>query len=159
MDALKDLHREGISLAGVDISKAHLLELKLENAYLRDANFAGAILPRANLSGAELWSANLSGADLREANLTGAYIGEANLTEADLRDANLTGAALPRSNLRDIKNWQRIQSIELAIIYDVDNPPDGFIEWATEHGAVIIKDEEEWKRLLREKEQEKTKEK
>ena len=99
--------------------------------------------------------ANLAGAYLGDAKLTEADLGGANLTEAYLGDAKLAGANLCRANLAYIKNWQRIQSIELANIYDVDNPPDGFIKWATENGAVSIEDD----RLLREKEQEKTKEK
>ena len=218
-DALQDLNSDGISLAGVDISKAYLPKLNLENADLSGANLTGAdllganltgaelpyanltevILPDSNLTGAILLGANLTGAILSDANLAGAELWEANLNEAFLSGANLTGAILKgayladaslfRANLagalltdanlagasiysanlaganlrganfKDIGDWQTIESIESANIYGVKNPPDGFIEWAIEHGAVSIKNDKEWKKLLSEKRQEKTKEK
>jgi len=220
-DALEDLHKDEISLASVDISQAHLPELKLAGAILYDANLAGAYLADANLTGADLekanlakanldnanlagawlWGANLTGADLSAANLTGANLNDANLTEANLNDANLTGADLSaanltgawlaganltgtdlvsanlteailydanlagaylgdanlakanliHANLKDIKSWRYIETIQYANIYDVNNPPGGFIEWATvsKQGAVRIKDEEEWRKLVR----------
>jgi uncharacterized protein YjbI with pentapeptide repeats len=197
MDALQDLHREGISLGGVDISKAHLPKLNLENADLTNANLSETCLQFANLTGATLVRANLAGADLRFANLTGANLLGANLTRAflhepnltgalllnanfseaylefanltgaillnanlagaDLYDANLTGAILYEANLTNIKNWQEIKCIEEANIFGVKNPPDGFIEWATKHGAVSIDEIEELKKSLSEKNQEKTK--
>ena len=61
---------------------------------------------------------------------------------------------LRNSNLTDIKGWRRIKSIEFANIYGVKNAPKGFVEWAKGHGAVSIEDNEEWKRMLRKKEQE-----
>lgn len=250
MDALQDLHRDEISLAGVDISMAHLPRLKLDYSDLRRANLAGADLSDANLTGAKLFRANLVGAvledvnlpeaslyqanlaeanlmranltgvDLRRAkldgaklihaklagarledanlpgaslswaNLTGAclyranfskaYLMDANLTEAkledvtlpganlwranlagvglyranlseaNLMDANLTGANLTKANLKDIKNWQKIKSIKSANIYEVEHPPVGFIEWAKEHGAVIM-GYDEFEKFLQEK--------
>lgn len=164
IDALQDLNRDGVSLAGVDLSKAHLPKLNLENADLLRANLTEAALWEANLAKANLEGANLAKAVLVDANLAGAWFRGANLTEAILVDANLTGARLDSANLtgadlRNIRGWQSIKSIELANIYDVKNPPDGFIEWAQEHGAVLIEDDEEWKKLLREKRQEQTKEK
>ncbi|MFZ2148771.1 MAG: pentapeptide repeat-containing protein, partial [Sedimentisphaerales bacterium] len=160
IDALQDLHRDGISLTGVDISKAHLPKLNLENAHLTYANLTEADLRFANLSRANLWGANLTraflydvnlagaflydanltGAWLPEANLTGAALWNANLTGANLDDANLAGAFLYDANLTNIKNWQKIKRIEEANIFSVKNPPDEFIKWATEHGAVIIED-------------------
>jgi uncharacterized protein YjbI with pentapeptide repeats len=190
IDALQDLHRDGISLAGVDISKANLPNLNLENADLSDANLAEVNLYYANLTRAELrdanlteadfWNANLTEANLRDANLIGAKLRDVDLTGASLYYANLTGADLSyadlteanltntnlaevnlmntnltRANLMNIRNWQDIKSIEQAMIYDVNNPPDGFIGWAKEHGAVLIEDDEEWKRLLQEQTKEK----
>ena len=159
MDALQDLNREGISLGGVDISKAHLPKLNLENADLTNANLSETCLQFANLTGATLVRANLAGADLRFANLTGANLLAANLTRVFLYEPNLAGALLYDANLTNIKNWQEIKCIEEANIFGVKNPPDGFIEWATEHGAVSIDEIEELKKLLSEKRQEKTKEK
>jgi len=146
IDALQDLYREGISLAGVDISKAHLPKLNLKNANLWDANLTEAKLLYANLSGARFGRANLTRAVLSDANLAGADLREANLTGATLQSANLTGA-----DIESITNWQGIQNIELANIYGVKEAPEGFIEWAIEHGAVRIEDDEEFEKFMEEK--------
>ncbi len=208
-DALQDLHRDGISLVGVDVSQAYLPQIELEKASLWKANFSKAnlfgatlshaVLQEANLSGANLsctdlseaglygtdvskanlWGANLSMVNLPRANLShsnlskakfsGANLSEANLSETDLisadiseanlRGTNLFGANLSESNLMNVDNWQKIRSIKLANIYGIKNPPEGFIEWAIEHGAVDIKYEWEWKKFIRDKRQEQTKEK
>lgn len=107
--ALHDLHRDHISLAGVDISEAHLLLLDLEGANLTRANLAaarliGASLDRADLTGANLEEADLTGptfveANLKSANLTQAVLRFADLAGASLRDANLTKADLEEANL------------------------------------------------------------
>jgi len=63
------------------------------------------------------------------------------------------------ADLTNIKNWRQIESIEKANIYGVKNPPDGFVEWAMENGAVSIENLAEWKKLINEKRQDKTEEK
>jgi hypothetical protein len=75
-----------------------------------------------------------------------------NLAGASLSHTDLDGAKLGDANLTNITYWQQIKSIELANIYGVRNPPDGFIEWAIRKGAVSIEDNEEWEKLIREKE-------
>jgi hypothetical protein len=60
-DALRDLHKDGVSLAGVPLSKANLNELKLPRADLGGADLTGARLSDADLSGARLSDADLSG--------------------------------------------------------------------------------------------------
>lgn len=191
IDALQDLNKDRVSLAGVDVSKANLRFINLEKADLTDANFyeadlwnanfAGAFMGRANLSGASMIKANLSkaqllfaklpgadlrmadlsgalmihanlsGADLEGANLSGALLEDANIPRAKLLDANLSGADLKTADLKDIVAWGDILSIKLANIYGIKNPPDGFVEWAKEHGAVSIKSTDEWKKLIEEK--------
>lgn len=154
VQALQDLNKDKVSLAGVDISKAYLLDLNLKNAnlteaILTDANLPGAILSNANLTEANFYFADLTGADLSDADLTGTFLQLTNFAEANLSHANLN----------NIRFWQEIKSIEKANIYDVKNPPDGFVEWAKEQGAVSIKDDREWEKFLREKIQEQIKEK
>jgi Pentapeptide repeats (8 copies) len=62
--ALEELHNDGESLMGVDLStKAYLLGLTLPGADLEGANLEGAILRGANLRGADLGNANLKGID------------------------------------------------------------------------------------------------
>jgi uncharacterized protein YjbI with pentapeptide repeats len=189
INALYELNRDKVSLAGVDISKAYIPSLSLAEADLSDANFTMASLKRANLAGADLAGANLSqallehanlrDADLRHANLTDANLSYADLSNANLVEASLTGANLAQVDLKGanlaradlcyadlwyadlttIKSWQKIKSIELANIYGVKNAPDGFIEWAMTNGAVSIAivDYEEWRKLTREKMEEKKK--
>ena len=179
MDALQDLNGDDVSLAGVDISNATLRGINLEHANLREANFSGAHLYEANLSMTHLYKAKMSRVFLQEADLSGADLSHADLNRADLSHADLAGAVLYYANLSDtglgnanlaganlygaditkITGWQSIKSIEFANIYGIKSPPEGFIEWALEHGAVSIEDEDEWKKLRREKEQEQTKEK
>ena len=206
IDALQDLNKDKVSLAGVDISKAILPKLNLASAELGSANltntelvhsnFAGANLYGASLAEARLSSANLAdailinvdlhGADLCGVNLTGATLRYANLSDVELCNANLTGANLhitnltganlsnaslaeaalvgadvsgtyfseadlSKADLRDISLWQNIKRIKHANIYDVKNAPDGFIEWATENGAVSIESDKEWQKLINEK--------
>jgi uncharacterized protein YjbI with pentapeptide repeats len=98
-DALQDLNRDRIPLVGVDISKAYLPELNLEDAELRDADLTRAKLKDAILSRADLTGANLAEAVLEDANLPGARLTRANLTRACLWKADLTDANLPEANL------------------------------------------------------------
>ena len=125
-DALQDLHEDGISLVGVDVSQAYLTHLELPNADLTKANLSKANLFHATLTNtviqdANLFKAYLDSADLRKAKLYRANLIDANLCntklmEAELNDANvydakliladlsgadLTGANLMLANLHD----------------------------------------------------------
>jgi len=176
IEALEDLNSDGISLMGVDISKAYLPMLNLEDADLTGANLAGAIFWDANLAGAYLTDANLAEANLSGANLAGATLFRANLMEAKLYSAilskanltganlsgaklgsaNLTGANFDKANLRGAFLWSYgiwwlIESIEFANIYGVDAPEE-FVKWAIEQGgAVSIEDYDEWQKFIDEK--------
>lgn len=85
IQALEELKREQVSLAGVDLSKGWFLEIDLQNANLQSAN----------LQSAKFW-----GGDLRFADLSGA-----DLSGADLRFADLRGADLKFANLQNAKFW------------------------------------------------------
>lgn len=168
------------NLFGATLSHAVLQYANLSEADVSEANLSGALLTMANLSktnlshsnlfeaglySADVSEANLSGAKLFEANLTGAnlshaYLFEANLSRANLNEVNFYGADLSEANLwksdlLGIKNWRDIKSIKQANIFGVENPPDGFVKWATGQGAVIIEDEKEWIKLVQEKTQQK----
>ncbi|HEY44610.1 MAG TPA: hypothetical protein G4O11_11575 [Anaerolineae bacterium] len=158
---LCDATFHGVDLSDANLTGAKLTNAKLtESANLTDANFPGAILHHADLSGAKLISANLTGADLSWAVLTGADLFEAQLNEAKIIDANLTeaklagadltgadltraqlfqadltGADLSNANLLNIRQYDFTKSVKDAKIYNVKNPPGGFLEWAQKHGA------------------------
>jgi uncharacterized protein YjbI with pentapeptide repeats len=115
IDALQELHRDGVSLAGVNLAQAVLPGLDLSCteklfgrkccANLVNANLSGAKLPDANLRGAALYQANLSGAFPIHANLSGVDLTLANLRGAALLGTNLTGANLWGANLCDATLW------------------------------------------------------
>lgn len=133
--ALEDLHRDGVSLQGVDLSgKAFLSGLELPGASLGSANFQGAILVGADLQGADLsvadlqgatlWCANLRGAILWCAKLQGADLGGANLEGADLSDASFQGAILVQVNLSTTRGLTRERVLFAADWRGAALPPD-----------------------------------
>jgi Pentapeptide repeats (8 copies) len=120
VDALQDLVRNGVSLAGVQLDDAWLEGLVLPGADMRLAT-----LRHANLRGADLRNANLEQADLTGADLTGANLGQAGLT--NLRGADLTG----------LRGWDGPASASYLLLEGARHAPRGFIEWALEHGASL----------------------
>jgi serine/threonine protein kinase, bacterial len=83
-----------IDLNGLDLSKAHLPSIMLNNANCAHINFQGA-----NLSAGRFEKADLSGAIFKDAILTKGFFSYANLQNADLRGADLNGAYLNYANL------------------------------------------------------------
>ncbi|HTL04810.1 MAG TPA: pentapeptide repeat-containing protein [Gemmatimonadales bacterium] len=131
VDALQDLNRNGVSLAGVRLDGAwlegiDLTRARLSRASLREANLSGAKLGGANLEGADLSGTNLTGADLQGAFLKGADLSGAFLGTADLRTADLAG----------LRGWDSIQTASYLQIDNVRHPPPGFKQWALERGAL-----------------------
>lgn len=133
--ALEDLHRDGVSLQGVDLSgRAFLSGLELPGAGLGSTNLQGAILVCANLQRADLsdanlqeailWCANLQEAILWGANLQGADLGGANLQGADLSDANFQGAILVQVDLSRARGLTRERVLSAADWRGAALPPD-----------------------------------
>jgi hypothetical protein len=163
IDALQELNRDGVPLVGVDVSTAFLQGLRLPRAHLLRSNFHAADvrdsdLSFANLSDSDLGSANfrqsnlqsvslqradLTGADLTDANLSGANLDHADLAGADLTGVDLSGATLSDANLSDTTltnlRWREISNLRNATIFGVKDPPEGFVAWALQHGAVAPK--------------------
>jgi uncharacterized protein YjbI with pentapeptide repeats len=67
------------------------------------------------------------------ANLTGANLSRTDLSRADLRNADLQAIV-----------WRDIQSIRLANIKGIKNPPPDFVDWAMKNGAVSLSNDDEW---------------
>jgi uncharacterized protein YjbI with pentapeptide repeats len=122
--AIQDLLRDGVSLAGIDLTDAILPNVDFKNADLRqgrfwraellDADFQRAVLSgsrfnesllnRANFSEARLKNVEFGEACLEDANFSHADLEEANFYNAKLRnaaftDSNLSGAKLERADL------------------------------------------------------------
>ena len=131
IDALQDLNRNEISLAGVRLDGAWLQGIalpgaRLSQASLRETNLTGANLQAANLEAANLTDANLTGADLRRAFLKGADLTGVHLGTADLRGADLT----------ELRGWSAIRAASYLQIGEIRHAPPGFRQWALEHGAI-----------------------
>src|SRR6266852_1763674 len=109
IEALHELHLDGVPLVGVNVSGAFLQGIDLQHARLlrsdftmadvrnsnfQSADFADAILTSANFRNSILSKASFSGAQLDDvdffgSDLRGADFSDANLSNADLRNANL----------------------------------------------------------------------
>ena len=146
IDALQELNDDGVALIGVDVADAYLEGVRLENAAARRANFSGTDLRDARFAGARLddaslhW-ANLRNADLHNTSLTGANFEDADLSGASLAGADVAQASLARADLTgadlsQLQHWQSLKSLRGANLYQVKNPPAGFLPWALQQGAV-----------------------
>ena len=153
IDALEELHQDGVLLVGVDVSDAFLQGVDLNGANLLRANFRSADVRDGSFIGAQLedvdlTSANLRHADLRKADLQNANLEDADLFGADLGQADLSGARLSKANLRNTDlhgiKWQEIAEIKLANVFGVKNAPPGFLQWAAKMGAVSVESDAGW---------------
>ncbi len=152
IEALQELNADKVPLVGVDVSSAFLQGLKLERANLLRADFSAADLRNSDLKSADFTSADLHSANFRGSDLDAASFQDANLKDADLTGSNLSGAKFNNADLSDadlsfadLRNveWQHLKSITAANIYSVKNAPDGFVEWALKHGAILTPQENE----------------
>jgi len=145
IEALQELDRDGVPLVGVDVSGAFLQGIRLPRARLlradlnavdaRNSDFQAADFTNANLHAGNFRESNLSGANLQDADLSEADFCSANLNEVVLDGATLDAADLGNSDFGKVK-WQKIKSLKGANIRHVRNAPEGFIQWAMQHGAV-----------------------
>ena len=131
LEALRDLLRNGVSLAGINLDDAWLEGVVLPRATLVRGSLRRANLVRANLAGA-----NLEGADLRDAELVGANLAGAYLRGANLTNARLSAAIIDGADLHEVIGWQEVRSISHASIAGVHHAPVGFVAFARQRGAV-----------------------
>jgi hypothetical protein len=160
--AILDLYSDRVSLDGIDLSFANLPNLNIPGAKFYQGKFIKAHLENSNFSYADMINGDFSNAVLVNSNFRHAFLAGANFSEAFLLDADLSdtsliiadfskafldGADLSNAYLAQIKGWETIQDISSANIYGVKNPPEGFVEWATQNGAVSIENKNEWKNI------------
>jgi hypothetical protein len=131
VDALADLVRNDVSLAGINLDHAWL-----ESIDLRDASLPMASFEKCNLQGAQFDGARLDGANFRHATLTAASFAGASLRGADLTGARLSAANLAGADLTDVRGWREVASFAHANVEGVRAAPRGFVEWARMGGAV-----------------------
>src|SRR5271167_2172702 len=145
IEALQELDQDGVPLVGVDVSGAFLQGIRLPRARLLRADLNAVDARNSDFHGADFTNANLHSGNFRESNLSGANFQDADLSEADFCSAKLNGAVLDgatldgadlgHADLGEMK-WQHIRSVKGANIRQVRNAPEGFIQWATQYGAV-----------------------
>ena len=131
VDALADLVRNEVSLAGINLDGAWLESIDLRRAALPMASFE-----KTNLQGAKFDGARLDGACFRGANLSAASFINASLRGADLTGARLSAVNLAGADLFDVRGWREIASVAHANVDELRAAPRGFIEWARLNGAV-----------------------
>ena len=131
VDALADLVRNDVSLAGINLDGAWLESIDLRNAMLAMASFE-----KTNLQGARLDGARLDGASFRGATLTAVSFADASLRGADLTGARLSAANLAGADLTDVRGWREVASFAHTNVEGVRGAPRGFVEWARMGGAV-----------------------
>ena len=145
IDALQQLNADHIALTGVDVSSAFLQGLHLPHARLTRSNLSAADLRDSDLRFADLTWADLRYANFRNANLEHVVFDHANLHDSDLSSARLVAANFDQADLTntdlhsaDLQSiaWQHLAAVLNANIAGVRNPPDGFVAWALQHGAV-----------------------
>lgn len=131
VDALADLVRNGVSLAGINLDGAWLESIDLRQAALPMASFE-----KTNLQGARFDDARLDGACFRGANLSAASLTNASLRGADLTGARLSAVNLAGADLFDVRGWREIATVAHANVAELRAAPRGFVEWARLNGAV-----------------------
>ena len=131
IDALADLVRNDVSLAGINLDGAWLESIDLRLAQLPMASFE-----KTNLQGARFDGARLDGACFRGANLSAASFTNASLRGADLTGARLSAVNLAGADLFDVRGWREIATVAHANVGELRAAPRGFIEWARLNGAV-----------------------
>jgi len=153
IDALQELNEDGVPLVGVDVSGAFLQGVHLHKARLIRSNFSAADVRNSDFSDADLEDSELRSANFRQSNFTNASLAGTHLEDADFQNANLSdcelsGATLDGADLRFVTftnlGWNHILSIKRANLFGVRNAPAGFLQWASQHGAVQIEKDEDW---------------
>ena len=145
IEALQELNEDGVPLVGVDVSGAFLRRVGLPHAKMvrasldavdaRNSDFHDTDLTTASLRAGNFRDSDLSDANFDYADLSGADLCRANLSGSSLDGATLDEADLGNTDLKGVK-WQKIASLAGANVRNVRNAPPGFVDWATQHGAV-----------------------
>jgi len=150
IEALQELDQDGVPLVGVDVAGAFLQGIRLPRASLLRADLNAVDARNSDFQAADFTNANLHSGNFRGSNLSRADFQDAELGDADFCSANLSGAVLDGATLdtadlgnADLSNveWQKLKSLKGAKIGRVLNAPEGFIQWATQHGASTTESE------------------
>ena len=144
IEALQELNHDRVPLVGVDVSGAFLQGIQLPGAKMVRSNLNAVDARNSDFHGTDFMGANLQSGNFRRSNLSNAHFQDADLSNADFCSANLSGADLDGATLDSAElgdtdlsriKWRNIKSMKGAGLWQVRNPPAGFLEWALQHGA------------------------
>lgn len=85
VDALEELHKDGVSLAGVNVSGAFLMDLDLQNIRMQLARMTNVTFIRPNFSNAFLWRVTFERSYFEDATFSDAILQQANFSKAHFR--------------------------------------------------------------------------
>ncbi|HZP24905.1 MAG TPA: pentapeptide repeat-containing protein [Terriglobales bacterium] len=144
IEALQELRADRVPLVGVDVAGAFLQGIRLPRARMVRSNLNAVDARNSDFQGTDFMAAVLRAGNFRESNLSGANFEDADLSQADFCSSNLGGAILDGATLdgadlgkADLSNiqWRKIKSVKGTNLWQIRNPPTGFVEWATQNGA------------------------
>ncbi len=140
---------QGADLEGLNLRRVRASWAFLVNSNLRGADLQSAVLSSSNLEGSDLSNASLKGASLADIRLGGATLFGAILDSSYVRGADLQSVNLEGASLLGIRAWNDIRRVTGANLYRVQNPPDGFLEWAVANGAMCVESAAIWSAVRR----------
>ena len=156
IDALEELHADGVPLVGVDVSDAFLQDIDLSRANLLRANFRAADVRGGNLNSAQMQYADLASASLRDANLRNTdcetrlcrmptsleQISAKLIWEGESCKSRLAQLGFSQHEMAEDRGYK------LANIFGIKDAPPGFLNWAIQNGAISTESDIEWQALL-----------
>ncbi|MBZ0257920.1 pentapeptide repeat-containing protein [bacterium] len=124
-------------------------DCELHNSIFNDSkitkfNFGGSRAVGVEFKRCDLEDSDFSSAELFLAQFSNSNLKRSILFNAELKNANFEFADLRYSNWESARNSTLIKSISGANLYGIKNPPDGFVNWATNQGAVLLEKDREW---------------
>lgn len=130
-----------ISFRGAELKKANFNMADLRESVFRFSDVQGATFISSNIEGGQIMFSNGQGAVFSNAVLRNANINQTDLRGALMNGADVSGATIFKVNLEDadldgLVGWETLEGIDGTNIAGVRNPPDGFVEWALENGAI-----------------------
>ena len=145
IEALQELNADRIPLVALVADHAFLQGVKLPKANLLRSNFEASDLRDCVLEGSHLELSTFKSTNFRGCNLRHTHFRDSDFEDGDLFAADLTGADLSQCGLKDVDlryaelkgvNWEGLRSADGANVYGIKNAPDGFVQWALQHGAI-----------------------
>ena len=134
------------------LNKAVLNSAKLGGSSFRFVDAQGTSFLSSELEGTQFAFSDVSYAQFRGARVQQTLFSQCSLVQADFSSVDLekcsfVGCDLMFADFRDVKNWEKLDSIKGSNIHAISNAPPGFIAWALTNGAVDSPTAVDFKRI------------